>query len=193
MNFFFYTFVLAVAVLLILLAWSLRAPKKRRTPSLGPLASEQDPDRRHATYLPQIHRALAPEDFEFLASRASRRLMRRVGKERRRIALAYLSGVQEDFQRLLKLARVIAVLSPEVGATQEFERLQLGVQFALRCHMIRAKLLLGLAPLPQLSGLSNMVSGFAVRMETAVTELGERAALATELASSLERRGVDLS
>jgi hypothetical protein len=34
------------------------------------------------------------------------------------------------------------------------------------------------------------VSGFAVRMETAIAELGERAALATELASSLERRGI---
>jgi hypothetical protein len=192
MNFFFYTFILAVAVLLFLLAWSLRAPRKRRASSLDPVASLHDPGRSHATYLPQIQRALAPADFEFLASRTSRRLARHVGKERRRIALAYLSGVQEDFQRLLKLARIIAVLSPEVGAAQEFERLHLGVQFALRCHMIRAKLLLGLAPLPQLSGLSNMVSGFAVRMETAITELGERTALATELASSLERRGVDL-
>lgn len=193
MNFFFYTLILTVGILLFLLAWSLRAPRKRKALSLDPASSLQDPGRRHATYLRQIQRALAPADFEFLACRASRRVMRRVGKERRRIALAYLSGVQEDFQRLLKLARVIAVLSPEVGAAQEFERLQLGVQFALRCHMIRAKLLLGLAPLPQLSGLSNMVSGFAVRMEYAITELGERAALATELASSLERRGVDLS
>jgi hypothetical protein len=193
MNFFFYTFILAVAVLLFLLAWSLRAPKKRRAPSLDPVSSLEDPDRRHATYLPQIQRALASADFEFLASRASGRLARRVRKERRRIALAYLSGVQEDFQRLLKLARVIAVLSPEVGTAQEFERMRLAVQFALRCHMIRAELLLGLAPLPQLSGLSQMVSGFAVRIETAITELGERAALATELASSLERRGADLS
>jgi hypothetical protein len=192
MNFFFYTFILTVAVLLFLLIWSLRAPEKRRASSLDPVASLQDPGRCHATYLSQIQRALAPADFEFLTSRASRKLTRRVRKERRRIALAYLSGVQEDFLRLLKLARVIAVLSPEVGAAQEFERLQLSVQFTMRCQMIRAELLLGLVPLPQLSGLSQMVSGFAVRMETAITELGERAALATELASSLERRGVDL-
>ncbi len=193
MNLFSYIFVLAVAFILLLLAWSLRAPKKRRATSLDPVSSLQDPGRRHATYLPQIQRALAPADFVFLSSRASGRLARCVAKERRRIALAYVSGVQGDFQRLLKVARVIAVLSPEVGAAQEFERLRLGVQFALRCHMIRAELLLGLVPLPQLSGLSQMVSGFAVRMEAAITELGERAALATELASSLERRGVDLS
>jgi hypothetical protein len=193
MNFFFYTFILTVAVLLFLLTWSLRAPRKRRASTLDPVASLQDPGRPHATYLSQIQRALAPADFEFLTSRASGKLTRRVRKERRRIALAYLSGVQEDFQRLLRMARVIAVLSPEVGAAREFERLRLGVQFTLRCQMIRMRLLCGIATLPQLSGLSQMVSGFAVRMEIAITELGERAALATELASSLERRGVGLS
>jgi hypothetical protein len=194
MNFFFYTFILTVAILLFLLTWSLRAPKKRRASSLDPVASLQDPGRRHATtYLSQIRRALAPADFEFLASRASAKVTRRVRKERRQVALIYLSAVQEDFQRLLRLARVIALLSPEVVATQESERLRLSVQFTLRCQMIRAELLLGLAPLPQLSGLSQMVSGFAVRMETAITELGERAALATDLASSLERRGVGLN
>jgi hypothetical protein len=193
MNFFFYTFILAVAVLLFLLTWSLRVPKRRRASSLDPAVSLQGPDRSHATYLPQIQRALAPADFEFLASRASAKLTSRVRKERRRIALIYLSAVQEDFQRLLRLARVIAVLSPEVSTAQESERLRLNVQFTLRCQMIRLRLLCGIATLPQLSGLSQMVSGFAVRMETAITELGERAALATELASPLERRGVGLS
>jgi hypothetical protein len=193
MNFFFYTFILIVAVLLFLLTWALRAPKRRRASSLDPVASFHDPGCGHATYLSQIQRALAPADFEFLASRASAKLTRRVRKERRRIALNYLSAVQEDFQRLLRLARVIAVLSPEVSTAQESERLRLGVQFTLRCQMIRMRLLCGIAALPQLSGLSRMVSRFAVRMETAITELGERAALATELASSLKRRGVGLN
>src|SRR5260370_38041509 len=108
MNFFFYTFILAVAVLLFLLAWSLRAPKKRRAPSLDPVWSLQDPGRRHATYLPQIQRALAPAGFEFLTSRAWRRLTRRVGKERRRLALTYFSRGKEDFHSVLKLGRVNA-------------------------------------------------------------------------------------
>lgn len=189
MSPFFYFFVGFVAVLLVLLIWSLRSPKKQSHSSLDP-AAFQDADRRHTTYLSQIHRALAPADLEFLASRGSAKLARRVRKQRRRIALLYLSSVQEDFQKLLRLARVIAVLSPEVGAAQEFERLWLGVQFRFRCQIIRIRLLCGFATLPQLNGLSQMVSGFAVRMETAIAELGERAALATELASSLERRGV---
>lgn len=189
MSPFFYFFIGFVAVLLVLLVWSLRSPKKQAD-SRTDAADFQDPGRRHATYFSPIHRALAPADFEFLASRGSAKLARRVGKERRRMALLYLSSVQEDFRKLLRLARVIAVLSPEVGAAQEFERLWLGVQFGCRCQVIRFRLLCGLATLPQLSELSQMVSGFAVRMETAIAELGERAALATELASSLERRAV---
>jgi hypothetical protein len=189
MSLFFYFFFGFVAVLLVLLLWSLRSPKKQAYSSLDP-AAFQGPDRSHATYLSQIHRALAPADFEFLASRGSAGLARRVRKQRHRIALLYLSSVQEDFQKLLRLARVIAVLSPEVGAAQEFERLWLGVQFSLRCHMIRIRLICGIAPLPQLSGLCQMASGFAVRMETAIAELGERAALATELTSSLESRDI---
>ena len=192
MSFLFALYISLVVLLLLLLGWALRAPRKRRGISVGP-ATLEETGQCHVTYLPQIRQALAPADFEFLASRASPKLTSRVRKERRRIALTYLSAVQEDFQRLLRLARVIAVLSPEVSTAQEFERLRLGVQFTLRCQMIRIRLLCGIAALSQLSGLSQMVSAFAVRMETAITELGERAALATELTSSLERRGVGLS
>jgi hypothetical protein len=191
-SFLFSFYLGLVVLLLLLLGWALRTPRKRGGISVG-LGALEETGQRHVTYLPQIRQALAPADFEFLASRASAKLTSRVRKERRRIAFTYLYAIQEDFRRLLRLARVIAVLSPEVHTAQEFERLRLSVQFTLRCQMIRVELLLGLAPLPQLSGLSRMVSGFAVRMETAITELGERAALATELASSLERRGVSLN
>jgi len=37
--------------------------------------------------------------------------------------------------------------------------------------------------------LSDLVSGLSVRMEIAMNELGERAALAAEMASSLDGRG----
>jgi hypothetical protein len=90
------------------------------------------------------------------------------------------------------MARVIAALSPEVVAVQEFERLFLTVMFAWRYQMTRWKLWTGLAPMTQLDGLSNLVSGLSVRLELAVQELGERAAAAAELASSMNRRGLDV-
>jgi hypothetical protein len=90
------------------------------------------------------------------------------------------------------MARVIAVLSPEVAAAHEFARLQLTANFLWRYQLIRWKLLLGFAPVLQLNGLSDLVSGLSVRMETALKELGERAALAAELASSMNRRGLNI-
>jgi hypothetical protein len=149
--------------------------------------------RRHVTYLPQIRQALAKTDYDFLSEKASREVQRRVRRERRSVALAYLAAVRGDFQSLLQMAKVIAVLSPEVGAVHEVERLRLTAKFAWQYEAIRWKLMAGLTPVPQLDGLSDLVSGLSVRIETAMKELGERAAAAAELASSIDRRGLDVA
>ena len=180
-----------VAILLLGLGWALREPRERRKLQTDPRSLDEDGE-RHVTYLPQIRQALAPMDFDFLFKSASRELQRRVRRERLGVALAYLAAVRGDFQRLLRTARVIAVLSPEVAAVHELERLRLTAKFAWQYQMIRWKLLAGFAPLPQLDGLSNLVSGLSVRMEAAIKELGERAAAAAELASSVNRRGLDV-
>ena len=186
--YFFFGF---VAVLLLALGWALRAPRKRRKLEADPRSLEER-GQRHVTYLPQIRQAFATTDYEFLSERASREVQRRVRRERRGVALAFLAALRGDFQSLLRMARVIAALSPEVVAVQEFERLRLTAMFAWRYQTIRWKLLAGFAPVPQLDGLSNLVSGLSVRMEAAMKELGERAAAAAELASSMNRRGLDI-
>jgi hypothetical protein len=191
-NFTFILFVSIVLALLILLAWALRNPERRRASRVEPASLEQ-PGPRHATYLPLIRQALSPADLEFLAARGSPSLARRVRKERRRVALSYLNELRNDFQRLLRLARVIASLSPEVGAAQEWERLRLSFRFSFRYQIVRAGLYCGLLVLPQLSGLSQIVSELAFRMETAMKELGERAVLAAKLASSSDHRAVDIA
>jgi hypothetical protein len=180
-----------VAALLLLLAWTLRGPGKRAKSGVPPDALDEGAG-DHVSFLPQIRQALAKADFDFLRQRASEKVQRRVRRERRDVALAYLAAVRGDFQSLLRMARVIAALSPEVAAVQEFERLRLTAKFAWQYQMISLKLLAGFATLPQLDGLSNLVSGLSVRMEAAMKELGERAALAAELASSLNRRGLDV-
>jgi hypothetical protein len=88
------------------------------------------------------------------------------------------------------VAKIIARLSPEVAALHEFERIRLTAVFAWRYQMIRLQLLAGLMPIPQLDGLSDLVSGLSVRMEAAMKELGERAA---DLTSSLDGRGSDIA
>jgi hypothetical protein len=177
-----------VVLLLLALEWALRKPRDAKNFQTDPHALEEG--QRHVDYLPQIRQALGDADYDFLSKRVSRVSLQRVRRDRRGIALAYLAALRGDFQRLLRMARVIAVLSPEVAAAHEFERLRLTTKFAWQYQMIRWKLMAGFAPLPQLDGLSALVSGLSVRMEAALKELGERAALAAEMASSMNRGGL---
>ncbi len=180
-----------VAILLLALGWAVRRPQrhKRRQTEADSL---EGCGQRHIAYLPQIRQAFAKSDHEFLSKNVPPDVLRRVRRERRHVAVAYLAALREDFQSLLRMARVIAVLSPELDAIHEFERLRLTAKFAWQYEMIRWRLLAGVAPVPQLNGLSDLVSGLSVRMETAIKELGERAAIAAELASSMNRRGLDV-
>jgi hypothetical protein len=190
---FFYLFLALIGVLLILFAWAIRRPGAGATTSSVPalVGILEKCERKHATYFPQIQQAFAKRDDEFLRKNGTREMARRVRRERLRVGLAYLNSLRTDFQNLLRMARIIAVLSPKVAAVREWERLRLTAEFAWRYQLIRIELIAGFAPLPQLGGLANVVSGLHVRMERVVNELGERAAMASELASALDRGGVD--
>ncbi|HEY2546883.1 MAG TPA: hypothetical protein VGI46_12520 [Candidatus Acidoferrum sp.] len=179
-------------LLLLLLAWVLRDPRKLAKPA-SDLRSAEELDRSHVTYFPQVKQALAAEDLAFLASRGSRALAHTVRKERRKIALIYLVCLRADFLKLWRLARVIASMSQQVGMAQELERLQLAAVFYWRYEMIRLKFHFGFAPLPELGSLSDVVSRLSVRLETAMKDLGERAALAAKLASSPDGRRLHTS
>lgn len=184
-------FLIAFAILLLaLLGLALRGPRKQEAPDAGADFSEA-PLRRHVTYFPQVRQAITEEDLVFLSSRGFRGLTRKVRKERRKIALAYLACLRGDFLRLWQLARVIASLSPQVGMGQELERFRLGLIFSVRYELVRVKFILGFEPLPDLGSLCEAVSRLAARLETAMNLLGERAALATKLTSTLDGGGLD--
>lgn len=177
---------LVLALLLIVL---LRDPKKTSQFERD-LASSEESGRGHVTFFPQIRQALAPEDCAFLARRGSHELSRRARKDRRKIALVYLFHLRKEFARLWKLARAIAAMSPQLGAAQELARFRLGAAFYVRYELIRLKFLFGLGPIPELGAISEAVSNLAIRLEVAMSTLGERAALAAELASTLDGRGL---
>lgn len=178
----------AAGLLLVLLLYTQRQPRREKRTDLEALGELA---RSHVTYLPVIRQAMSAQDFAFLESRAQGRAVRRTHKERQQIAVLYLAELRADFQQLLRLARIIAVMSPEVAASQEFERLRLTVHFTLRYALVLAGLHLGWLLMPQLSRLSDMVSELAYRMESCMKELGERAVVAMELASTLNRRHLD--
>jgi hypothetical protein len=178
-----------VALLLILVTWASRGTsgEQRRRGIL------QEPARRNIQYFPQMQQALSPEDREFLLEKGGAELARKVFGERRRIAGEYLQAMNEEFSRLLRMARIIATLSPKVAPMQEFERMRLSVVFYWRLRAIRLRLALGAAPAPDLSAVSDIVSKVSVRMDVAMKELGERAALAAEMASAVDGRDVYLT
>ena len=161
MSLLFYLFSGLIALLLILFVWSVRSTRRRVPPSTRAEIPDDD-GRRHMTYLSQIRQALAATDYEFLSKRASKEMVRRVRRERRSVALDYLAALRRDFQSLLRMARVIAAMSPQVAAVHELERLRLTAKFRWQYEVIRWKLLAGLVPMPQLDGLSNLVSGLSV-------------------------------
>jgi hypothetical protein len=183
-----------VALLSLLLLWLVRSPQRDFSGmATDKLAALEQTGRRHATYFGVIRQAMSPTEFEFLSERGPARLVRRAHKERRRIALLYLLELREDFSRLLRLARIICVLSPEVRAAHEFERLRLTLRFSWRYRFLLIALRSGFLPLPQLSSLSLIMSGLAARMDTLLQEVGESAYAAAETASSLDGRRVDLT
>jgi hypothetical protein len=178
-------------LLLVLLGWVLCDPRKIAKRGSGFDSSQEESSRSHVTYFPQVKQALSAEDCTFLVSRGTPALAKAVRKERRKIALAYLACLRGDFLRLWRLARAIASMSQQVGPAQELERFRLGLAFSWHYEVIRIKFLLGFAPLPEIGVLSEVISGLSVRLETAMKDLGERAALAASLASSMERRSLN--
>jgi hypothetical protein len=135
----------------------------------------------HISHLPQIKQALANSDFMYLKDHGHPALAKRIRKERRRIALSYLACLRVEFEKLLHLARMVAVMSPHVAVAQEVQGLRLNLEFSFRHYLIYFRLVSGVAPLEAIGNLSNLVSALTVRMETAISELGEQAALGAEL------------
>jgi len=185
-------FSILTVCLIGLLFWALRSPAKSKF-SNADLKFAESLGRQHLAYFPQIERAILAEDFAFLAWRGSAKLAQRVRKERRAVTLRYLACLRGEFMKLWRLARVVAAMSPRVAPLGEFARFRLGVAFNLRCELLRVKFVLGFSPVPDFRAVSQAVSTLAMRMETAIIELGERAALAPEIGSAFDRGGLGRS
>jgi len=187
LNLAFYLFFGFIALLFVVFVWSVGKPRR----SGLPLTIEnllKGCEERHTAYMPQIRQALSEVDGRYLKEHCSQATQRRVRKERDRISAAFLGALKNDFDNLLSLAQLIAKLSPQIAAIHEWERLRLTATFRLQFGLIRFQLRAGRMPLDQISRLSMVVSGLSMRVEGAIQELGERAAMAAELGSAVNRR-----
>jgi hypothetical protein len=179
---------LSIGILLLLtIAW-LALSRTRHRPEVV-RSGGRELECLHISNLPQIKQALANSDSMYLEQQGYPALAKRIRKERRRIALNYLACLRVEFEKLLRLARMVAVMSPDVAVAQEVQGLRLNLEFSYRYYLIYFRLVSGIAPLEAIGSLSNMVSALTIRMETAISELGERAALGAELLP--HNRGLD--
>ena len=168
-------------LLLLAIAWLAFSETRRGTKAIRNGPGEREG--LHISHLPQIKQALANSDLMYLKDEGHPALAKRLRKERRRIALGYLACLRVEFDRLLHLARMIAVMSPHVAVAQEVQGLRLTLEFSYRYYLIYFRLVSGIAPLEAIGNLSDMVSALTVRMETAMSELGEQAFLGAEFLS----------
>jgi hypothetical protein len=180
----FALFITIPVVLVLLLVWALRPPKRRLmyASEVFEALSEQ----RHYARLPQILQALREEDTEYLRDRGHGELVHRIRTERKRIALQYLGRLEEDFGVLVEASRILAALSPEVIPMHEYERFKLSLRFAFFCRYLRWRLRLGLEPWSAFGAISDMAGGMTLRLEAATARLGERASIASEFPLFLE-------
>lgn len=185
MNLSFALFIALPILFVLLLLWALRPPKRRlMSPNE---VFEALSAQRHYERLPQILQALRKDDTEYVENCGRRELVPRLRAERKRIALQYLGCLQEDFEVLLEASRIIAALSPEVIPMHEYERLKLGLRFSFFCHYLRWRLRLGLQTWDAFGAISDMAGSMTLQLETAAARLGERAAMASEYSSFLEK------
>ena len=186
MNFaFFFATTLFAVALVVLLFWALRGANKRaEADGLGVI--EDAP--RHVSNMTQIRRALDDADLQFVAAKGGAALAARLRRERRHVALLYLESIHQDFEKLLRIARIVAVLSPEVSSSHEYHRLRLSIIFRWRFQVAKLRLMMGSFILRQTDVLGQMVATLAAQMEVAMTNLGERAALAVELAAQSDQQ-----
>lgn len=127
---------------------------------------------KHVPNLSQIRQALDQTDFEYVTVKVNRKAARKVHNERRRIALKYLAGLREDFEQLMDAAQVVASLSPEVEAKEEWKRLRLNVEFRVKYQLARAKIAMHAPGSHGLENLAQLISSFAINLERAVEEIG---------------------
>ena len=158
------------AVVLGLLLWSAGSSAGTRK-QVGSSSLSLSLTCKHVTNLSQIRQALDSKDFDYLAVRLDASKLRELEKERRQVVLKYLAGLKGDFERLLETAQIVASLSPEVEAKEEWKRFRLALRFRLNYQIARAKFTLASPTFPGLENLANIVSSLEIELEKVVTDI----------------------
>jgi hypothetical protein len=182
-------FIVFALLLVALLVWAVRPPRKTSL-SIDEVLDTLC-EKRHYARMPQILQCLREDDTDFLSAGGYQALAARLRRERKHIALRYLTYLQDEYQLLLETSRVLAKLAPEISMIDEFQRFRLSLRFVLCCRYLRWRLRLGLQPWDAFGILSDMEGDITLSLEAATAHIGERAALASEFPLFLQNGGSD--
>ena len=181
MNFPVLIFLILAILLVLLLAWAARPPKRTFRSAQDVL--EALCQERHYSRLPQILQALRDEDTSYLRDAGQARLVGQVRAARTAVAIAYLGYLEEEFQVLLEASRILSTMAPDLSAMREFERFKRSMRFMLCCHYLRWRLRLGLQPWNVFGIISDMAGDMTLQLEAATGRLGERAMMGYDSSS----------
>jgi hypothetical protein len=164
-------YIVGVVLLLAATALLLRRPRAGVAGTGAPplMAAEFFPV--HCRYFPQVRHALSPEDSAYLARRGLPAVHRRWKKSQRRASRLYLAGLREDFSRLNRLARLLALYSPQVRARQELELAWLNLQFQLLYGIVVCRFLLGRPAVGSFGRMAALIGSLGSRLEQAALSL----------------------
>jgi len=163
-----------IAIILGLLVWT---AGKKNTTARDEISQQKGIHLacKHLTNLPQLRQALESSDFAYIEERLGKRSAQKLQRERRSVALRYLEALHEDFVHLMRAAQLIASLSPEVKATQEWKRFKLSLKFEMKYRLLKAKYSLGKLRFPAMWNLAILVSTLAIDLERVVNEMSAAA------------------
>src|SRR5579863_6677578 len=139
MSTFFFIAAGIFAIFLVgLLVWALHGPRRRRRRAKEGLEVLRSAP-QHLCSMGSIRQAFDPADIRYVEEKGGAPLAKQVARERRQVAFLYIAAIRRDFEDLLQLARVVALLSPEVSGVHEYERLRLTIIFRTRFQMLRVR------------------------------------------------------
>jgi hypothetical protein len=171
-----FLFALLTLALLGALYWlSYRARRDARGTDLLQTLSADSLLPQHYKYFPQVCRALSAEDAQFLNSRTQPEVRRLALRARRNVGLNFLTGLKEDYQKLDRLARVLASLAPSANQRREAHRIWLALQFGFRWRIVWLEIWSGAAPVSQLQSMAGLIGGLAAQLQTSMNALQESA------------------
>jgi hypothetical protein len=171
-----YLFALLTVALLGALYWlSLRARKDDRGSDLLRTLSADSLLPQNYKYFPQVCRALSEEDARFLKLRVAPAVRRSALRARQSVALKFLTGLRDDYQKLDRLARVLASLAPSANQHREAQRIWMAIQFGFRWRVVWLEIWSGAAPISQLQAMSGFIGGLAAQMQLSMNVLQESA------------------